>query len=117
LAIVHGRGIVAAGAADCSVRVRVDGMSAWAKVGVKCVCIDFTPVFICARPHPADPVAGGVYTVTGIWHDEDGTFLQLAECDGDSGYEVSDFRPLVTRTQEDDVALFRDLLVSNEVDA
>lgn len=92
-------------------------MSAWAKPGVKCVCVEFTPIYIGARPHPADPVDGGVYTILGVWHDEDGTFLQLAECDGDYGYEISDFRPLITRSQEDDVALFRKLLVTEGADA
>lgn len=87
-------------------------MSAWAKPGVKCVCVD--------ADGSETLVHGGVYTVRStcvagpLWADAGSVGLRLYEIilpvdrlDGiEPGYRVSRFRPLVTRTQEQDLELF-----------
>ena len=97
-------------------------MSAWAKPGVKCVCIKG------GQPNSRGMMLVGsmpqeqqVYTVTEVRYcSRCGVLLVLAEfpdVGNSNGWEATHFRPIITHTQEDDVALFRDLLVSNEVDA
>lgn len=92
-------------------------MSSWAKPGVKCVCIR-------AFNYPSNryqlPVKGQVYTVRNVEPGEGvyahaGPFIRLVELtnpphhsDGvEPSFQASFFRPLITKTQEDDVAMFR----------
>lgn len=93
-------------------------MSAWVRVGAKCVCVDNSA-------HRTDGAAllikGAVYTIRAI---EDcgphGFGLLLVEVVNSpvryvSGfsepvYRIDRFRPLVTKTQEQDLALFSHLL-------
>lgn len=93
-------------------------MSAWARPGVKCVCVDASPG---KTPGLATLVTGRVYTIRTV---EDcgqyGIGLILAEVRNatlfyttgvsEPVYRVDRFRPLITRTQEQDVALFRQII-------
>ena len=90
-------------------------MSAWAKPGVKCVCVD-------ASWHglPTSPlVEGAKYTIRSVaMYDGDlvADFLEAQNPEdakfpeSPPGFRIDRFRPLVTKTQEQDVAMFRHLL-------
>ena len=93
-------------------------MSAWAKPGVKCVCI--------SGPH--DAIATGTLVVGRIYeiaerldHPEHGVLVRLAAVTGPNGetgkYKVSRFRPLITKTIEQDVQMILSLLTPDEVSA
>lgn len=102
-------------------------MSSWAKPGVKCVCVDGSPRD--GGRYSALPVEGRVYTIASVeycvWANGEGLGVHLAEvrrrpADLDGKvypYHVSRFRPLITRTQSEDVALFRKLLETQGADA
>lgn len=86
---------------------------------MKCVCVD-NSCELGVVPVHLRPVVGETYTIAELWHDDDGgLYLILAELRPDVGSLVDGFRPLVTRTQEQDVALFRQILAQTpaEVDA
>jgi hypothetical protein len=96
----------------------------WARVGAKVVCVD-ARWFEGTSPL----VNRSVYTVVSVGHSSgqgldgrSGRFvcLELLEAanptdsgdpDGDPGFDICRFRPLITRSQEDDLAIFRPLLV------
>lgn len=99
-------------------------MSSWAKPGVKCVCIA-SPERVEAgrrkRPWGNFPSSGGIYTIRGSVFGSNGQhFILLEEVQNpprlstvgvvEWGFPVSGFRPLITRTQQQDVELFRSLL-------
>ena len=90
-------------------------MSSWARVGAKCVCVDAEPMPGLVFMAPP-PVKGQVYTITatfmGIWGVPTATLAGLPnERNGhDLGWSLKRFRPLVTRSQEQDVAMFKSLL-------
>lgn len=96
-------------------------MSAWAKPGVKCVCVDAAGTW-----GPDAPIENAVYTVRRVWVDEDGDtvmdFVELQRrqeaCEAwgrQLGYFVHRFRPLITRTQEQDLEHFLPLLKTKEM--
>ena len=100
-------------------------MSAWAKPGVKCVCIDgrILPGRILTTPIDLTvPKKGQTYTIrwVGIFTWPDGAsgvgvhLEELARVPAPDGkvypFGLYRFRPLITKSQEDDVALFRSLL-------
>lgn len=102
-------------------------MSSWARVGVKCVCVDAGPLSII--PHPSGLNVGSVYTIAYVSEHRIGTRLLLVEAKYPSlvplsveeqaalclGFGVNRFRPLTppkAKTQAQDVALFKSLLVS-----
>lgn len=95
-------------------------MAHWAKPGVKCVCIDGgSPNSDGARLLGRWPITGQVYTVDGFSIDEyyGVVLLHLAEIPCAEqvrgvlrGWNAARFRPLITRTQEQDVSLFAHLL-------
>ena len=91
-------------------------MSAWAKPGVKVVCV--APIESLVRDE--------IYTIAEVLHRDDTGRLGvvLVECLASitwentvGGFRLSRFRPLVTKTQEQDVAKFRHLLTPSPVDA
>lgn len=100
-------------------------MASWAKVGAKVVCID---AGIIDRSYagfePGEEVfVGQVYTVVDVFNSPTGALtFSLAEVrrldsaqaywGGASGYGAWRFRPLITKTQEQDVAMFKSILVS-----
>lgn len=93
-------------------------VSAWARPGVKCVYI--------GNPQPNEkwrgvnrPVVGTVYTVrdvlltargtTAIWLVEiinPSVYVRDVNREMEWGFKATSFRPLITRTQEQDVSLF-----------
>lgn len=103
-------------------------MSAWAKPGVKCVCVD------ASNWNATDdrnlswaelPVEGELYVIREVVNFGGLAGLRLVGINnplipcvyGEIAFNVSRFRPLITRSQEDDVALFRKLLVPEGADA
>lgn len=93
-------------------------MSAWAKPGAKCVYVDDSGPGVWSDD---GPVVGQTYTVAMAWVDGDGDLIiDLVELKRSLkaqlvyaeylGYLASRFRPLVTHTQERDVAIFLPLL-------
>ena len=89
-------------------------MSTWAKPGVKCVCVDASPDFYGEQSGLAQ---GQVYTVKGDGgRDAFGVFgIRLVEIATrfdryGLGFNVNRFRPIVTRTQEQDLEHFLPLL-------
>lgn len=93
-------------------------MSNWAKPGVKCVCVDN---IIPIGPEVMQCLeAGKMYTIRAVEHFEGGMGITVNEIVNPSFmynegisepvYRLDRFRPLITRTQEQDVALFKSLL-------
>lgn len=79
----------------------------WAKIGVKCVCIDNS----CpsgAVPIEVRPTVGSVYTIAKLYYPDDGgTYLIFHEHRNDVACAVELFRPLILPSQSDDVAMFQ----------
>lgn len=110
-------------------------MSAWAKVGAKCVCI--------REPNASQRLSGAAYPVKGqVYTVRDVRVVTFGKGAGDvcllleeiynpaqlnaylgrqsplePGMPVDAFRPLITRTQEEDLAIFRPLLETVGKDA
>lgn len=105
------------GAQRCSVDDRGRAVNAWAKPGVKCVCIKrgewINGANACIEDkHPYfKEVCEVEYVTEGKW----GVMLKLAGYA--DFYAVYRFRPFITPTQEEDLAIFRPLLVTEGVDA
>lgn len=91
----------------------------WAKPGAKCVCVDDSP----GVSDGPKLTIGQTYTIRdAYWSPAFGRLhVRLCELKGrvsfyrglgiaEGGYRVDRFRPLVSRTQEQDVALFTHLL-------
>jgi len=81
----------------------------WAKVGAKCVCVDDS-----VAPYMGDRlIKGTVYTVIGFcgpdYTGAEGVVLKEVKSDYPfgRGYRVERFRPIVTKTQSEDVAMFK----------
>lgn len=97
--------------------------AAWAKPGVKCVCIDGgSPRSRGFALYGNYPVTDGVYTIDDVFPDVTGTgkvLLSLREfpTDNGNGWNLARFRPLITKTQEQDVGLFVHHLDRLEVEA
>jgi hypothetical protein len=100
-------------------------MSAWAKPGVKVVCVDAK-----FRRGDAGLVPGATYSIVSVFPQRgdaggryrDGLAVILQGIanpfDPDDGaFALARFRPLVTKTQEQDVAKFRHLLTPSPIDA
>lgn len=99
-------------------------MSAWAKPGVKCVCIrdDWKGFEVYERMgiHVPSrlPMINEVLTINEVMDDlshvpgrvTSNIGLTFVELGHDWGFALDCFRPLITKSQEDDVALFRSLL-------
>lgn len=112
--------------ADCACRMGSglgaggDVLSAWAKVGAKCVCVK-----TCAGFNGLAPVVGETYVVAAPWRngpfsgEPQAVFRRLdgALLHSGGGILIDRFRPVTTRSQEDDVALIKSLLVGDEVSA
>lgn len=97
-------------------------MSAWARPGVKCVCVDDGP---CRNSGLQTGLRkGDVYTIRKtLGADLDGfdgvTLVEIEapfEWNG-LGFTSNRFRPLTPISQEQDVAKFRHLLVPSPIDA
>jgi len=94
-------------------------LSSWARVGAKCVCVDGSARVGSRRNLP---VEGKTYTVASVewcvWlGGHSGIGVHIAEIDRpphSSGkvypWGLDRFRPLVTKTQDQDVAMFKSLL-------
>lgn len=97
-------------------------MSAWAKPGVKCVCIKGGQLNSRGMTLVGSmPQVQNVYTITEVRYcSRCGVLLVLAEfpdVGNGNGWEATHFRPLITKTQEQDVGLFVHHLDRLEVEA
>jgi hypothetical protein len=102
----------------------MDSLPSWARVGQKVVCVD-------DYPHPLEdmegvlrspqtwnmklPIKGEVYTISGVV--KDGLLLKelssgyIHPLTGiEMGFKISRFRPLISKSIEDDIAIFAPLL-------
>ncbi len=92
-------------------------MSSWASPGVKCVCRKRGEWIGKFTGRIGDgPKFGQVCQIVAVRALSHGTGIQVAGY-GDEWFSLRRFRPLITRSQEDDVAIFRKLLVPEGVDA
>ena len=84
----------------------------WARVGAKVVCVeDCCFNWDDHPPHGPAPEVGDISTIAEIAVDADGVWLVLREHSDLDSFGIEAFRPLVsTKTEAEDVALFRDLL-------
>lgn len=91
-------------------------MSSWARVGVKCQCVDDRP----SQFGECSLLKGKIYTITAVLSpDRTGRIgVLVAEAVSKSrGFHLYRFRPLITKTQEQDVSMFLSLLKPSEVNA
>lgn len=103
-------------------------MTSWAVPGAKCVCVDdsawcFTHAVNLQRA--SLPKRGEVYVIRSVLSRGDGGLgLRLEGLDNSSiptisgdevSFRIARFRPLVTKTQEDDLAIFLPLLTDLRV--
>lgn len=95
----------------------MDGLSSWVRVGSRVVCVET----FSASPYAETlPVKGEVYTIREVaWCGlECGVHLREIENPvreymhgwSEAYFSIDGFRPLITRSQEQDVALFAPLL-------
>lgn len=93
-------------------------MSSWARKGVKCICID--PAFIGGS---AGLVAGQVYTIAKMFRGKGsvgpyktGVVVVLEGLQNpfssDGAFSIARFRPIITKTQAEDVALFHKIITT-----
>jgi hypothetical protein len=92
-------------------------MSSWARVGVKCVCVDDARRDGYSHDNPC-PRRSSVVEIIGVWmHPKQGQTLIIKGWPNfcvnhgrDVGWKISRFRPLQTISQADDIAMFRKLI-------
>lgn len=89
----------------------------WCRVGAKVVCVDASPR-VGARARDLDGLTRGVvYTIRSVFEEDGELCLRLAEIvrpiriedilenyGTENGFAATRFRPLVTRSQEQDIA-------------
>lgn len=94
-------------------------MSAWARPGVKCVCVDGRPWLDDFDNPTTGPALNEVLTVaTHPFLDRGLVCIRFEEWPGpEEIFVVESFRPLVRKSQSEDVALIKSLLVGDEVSA
>ena len=84
-------------------------MSAWAKPGVRCVCIKNSTRIINYQGMPPF-LKGQTFTIAGVVQNEFGVALYFEERGPNQWAHISGFRPLIERTQEQDLEHFLPLL-------
>jgi hypothetical protein len=100
----------------------MSGLPSWAKVGARVVCVNDG-----WTTDPSPLSKGAVYTVVGIASDfaKHGEFAGLGTCPTfllketknptlGNGFNIARFRPLVTRSLEQDIAQFIPLLTPSK---
>lgn len=79
----------------------------WAKFGAKVACVDANFYGHGSLRDARKLIVGTVYTISHVIPTDIGLCAVLCEIQTESlGYMLSRFRPLVTRTQEQDVEMF-----------
>ena len=83
-------------------------MSSWAKPGVKCICISDAIGTADGFP-PRFPLfqKGQIFTVSGIDTWRGMTFLRFVGENPLHAGHIEGFRPLITKTLSEDIALFK----------
>lgn len=95
----------------------------WVKVGAKCVCVnrgawpsDGRWLFRLLDPlFGKNPTFGTVYVVTAIYPFEGDPFIMLRGLK--HWFRADEFRPIITRTEEQDIEMFLPLAVHAKIDA
>lgn len=90
-------------------------MSHWAKPGVKCVCVDNDehPELVVGRDYTIISSRAPWVLAQGKYGNKSRFLIEVSgvrNWDGSVFFAVERFRPLITKTQEQDVALFRHIL-------
>lgn len=98
----------------------------WARVGASVICVN-VECTSGATWFGEAPTLHAIYQISRVWFDPEGDivmeFVELKRSRdvelGDIGYYIERFRPLVTRSQEQDVAAIKKLLTDmpEEIDA
>lgn len=78
-------------------------MSSWAKPGVKCVCVDDRRAPFGS---PSPFARGGVYVVEDVNDLGNIKIAGVPQVDNVWFWKVERFRPLVTKTQSEDIEMF-----------
>src|SRR5690606_34501828 len=95
---------------------RAGGMKyAWAVAGVKCTPVNDDPYFLEDGEGSDGPAMGQIVTISHVMADADGVWLRFIAWSATDWFDASDFRPLIERTQEQDVALFAHHLAQNGI--
>ncbi len=84
-------------------------MSSWIKVGAKCVCVDPTYRGGGRIEDSHKLTKGAVYTISSVhtdWMGNPCVWVEGIECLS-AGFHTDRFRPLVTKTIEEDIAMFK----------
>lgn len=97
-------------------------MAAWAKPGVRCVCIDddwsdYHCKLLGIEPPSRVPMLNEVLTIRAVYPSTIRPYclaLQFSELGHEFGFPAHCFRPLTTRTLEQDMSHFTPLLTSKE---
>jgi len=85
-------------------------MSAWAKPGVKCVCVDGEWQSLSTFCDTSGPKKDEVCTITAVRNHRGGVWVCIAGYPQSELFDLPSFRPLVSRTQEQDLSIFLPLL-------
>lgn len=85
-------------------------MSDWAKPGVKCQCINADWQNVSGTSVAPLAQLGHIYTIRDTEMRLGRLCLCFMELPPDHGYQATSFRPLVTRTQEQDVRAIKSML-------
>lgn len=88
---------------------------AWAVPGAKCTPVNDDPWSLIDGRDSSGPAKGEIVTISRVRAETDGVWVSLAEWGPDDLFDVSDFRPLIQRTQEQDVALFTHHFAQNGI--
>ena len=99
----------------------MSSVNTWPSVGMKCVCIKrgpWTVAYGCLPGGEVFPEYGDVLTIRDV-EDGDLRFVEIVNPrvrvgNTETTFSVTRFRPLVTKTQAEDIALF--LSIANEVE-
>lgn len=87
-------------------------LPSWVRKGVKVICIrDFREArTVDDLGYTSLPTRGDVYTIVTTIHAYGQIGIVLAEFEPDHYFDLRGFRPLVTRTLEQDLSIFAPLL-------
>jgi hypothetical protein len=90
----------------------MSGIPSWAVPGAKVVCIKAPMSRYSTCADRSEPVFGGKYTIDcdGVLYRRGVFYIGLSEMHPDSMFRLRLFRPIISKSQEQDVAMFKSLL-------
>lgn len=87
-------------------------MASWAKVGAKCVCVEPGDWDNINGDDLSGPSLGEICTIISVSADDVDIWVTLAEYSRNDEFRSEAFRPIVTKTQEQDIEMF--LRIAND---